>query len=262
MAARSRPSFGAWLWALWLSAPLVAQAQGSTCQEINLPRADHTGPGTVVTWDCARFEGEFAKGKLRKGRISYRDGEVLEGTFGDHDRLEGQGSRRFRDGTIQEGNFVRGGLVGEARITMPDGRRFQGDTLHGRPNGHGTLTHPDGSVDRGFFTPDGQPIGFIVRTMPDGSRLAGEFRAGKPFGDVVTARPDGSGEIRSHAWGGGPAAPASAPGSAGSPQTGAGSATTADAPLPSPSPQPATAPTQTIDEVQRAVRGLRGLFGR
>jgi len=237
--------------------PWDVGAAGTNCDPVPLPRDDFTGKGMELTWDCARFEGDFVKGRLQKGKVSFSDGEVREGTFSDGASLVGPGKRRLGDGTMQEGVFENGYLRdGEARITLPDGRVFEGWTRFGRPDGYGTVRHPDGSVDRGYLNPDGEPFGFVIRKRPDGSLYVGEYREGKPFGDMISARPDGTGEIQAFAWGGQPVKKAGdVPKSAG----------------PAPAPSGTEAPKkkdagdqakdQVINEVNRAFKGLKGVLG-
>lgn len=227
------------------------------CTEAPLPSDDFTGRGVLVTWDCARFEGEFVRGQLRKGRLSFADGSMREGNFVDG-VLSGPGKEREADGTLREGNFVRGGLQGEARFTYADGRVYEGATVYGRADGLGRVTYPDGTVERGYYTPAGL-IGQAVRTLPDESRTVGEYREGKPFGTHVLARKDGTGEVQHYAWGGqrvaqldeGPAGAAAAPDTAGD----------RDAPADGTKEKKKKKKSDVADEVNRAVRGLKDILG-
>lgn len=255
---------------LGLTVALPATAQQKDCKPIDLPRSDFTGKGTQLTWDCARFEGDFVKGRLRSGSVRFRDGEIKEGTFNEYLDLTGPGRHTLPDGTVREGVFVRGSLNGEGKVTFPDGRVFQGPTRYGRPDGRGKMTHKDGAIEEGAFANDGSPFGFVLRTNPDGSRIVGEYRVGKPFGRFVLARPDGTGEVTHYAWGG-----TLLDGPAGTPPTAQAASKSAE-----PASQPATPQTppaksaaqpaesagaaagQVADEVGRAIRGLRGIFGR
>jgi len=237
--------------------PWIAHAADRECTEVPLPREDFTGRGTLVTWDCARFEGEFVRGQLRQGRVTFADGDMREGNFVDG-VLTGPGKLRQPNGTLEEGNFVGGMLQGDARLTYPDGRVYQGQTVFGRANGLGRVTYPDGTNERGFYTPEGL-IGLALRTLPDGTRVAGEYRDGKPFGNHVVARPDGTGEIQSYAWGGqrvaraGDAAPGSGATPAAAPEPGK--------PVTGEKDKTKKKASDVADEVNRAVRGLKGILG-
>ena len=270
--------------ALVLITAAEASAQGNQkCTPIALPSDNFTGKGVELTWDCARFEGDFVKGRLQKGTVTSGDGEVKQGSFDRYIELHGPGRHRLRNGTVREGSFENGTLNGEAKITFPDGRAFSGRVRFGRPNGQGRIVHPDGAYEDGFFYGEGQPFGFVLRTNPDGSRQAGEYRDGKPFGKFVLARRDGTGEVSYYDWGGvalaGPATAAgetvaaTAPAAAKTTASPAGSVSSAPpmptpTPTPTPAAQPAAAPqaapsaAQVAEEVGRAVRGLRRLFGQ
>ena len=276
--------------ALLLTAALGTAHAQKKCTSIDLPRDDFTGKFSMLTWDCARFEGDFVKGRLQKGTITYGDGESKEGSFTTYGELQGPGKRRQKDGTLQEGNFTRDSLHGQAKLTFPDGRVYSGPVRYARANGIGRVTYPDGAFEEGSFSGDEVvPFGFVLRTNADGSRLAGEYRAGKPFGKFVLARRDGTGEVTYYDWGGArlagpPDAAGTAP--AASSATAAPASVTqaapaerappaAAAPSPAPAQQPAApsaadsiaagaskAAGQVADEVGRAVRGLRSIFGQ
>ena len=240
--------------ALVLITAAQASAQGNQkCTPIALPSAGFTGKGMQLTWDCARFEGDFVKGRLQKGTMTFGDGEVKQGSFDRNVELHGPGRHKLSNGTIREGTFENGTLNGEAKITFPDGRAFSGRVRYGRPNGLGRIVHPDGAYEDGSFYDEGRAFGFVLRTNPDGSRQAGEYREGKPFGKFVLARRDGSGEVSYYDWGGvalaGPATAAgetvaaTAPAAARTTTVPAGSVSSATPPAaPAPAAQPPAPP--------------------
>jgi len=63
-------------------------------------------------------------------------------------------------------------------ITYPDGSRYEGPVLNGKPHGGGTMTYPDGRHYTGPFL-DGKPDGFGLMTYPDGQAKKVEWRDGQ-----------------------------------------------------------------------------------
>ena len=69
----------------------------------------------------------------------------------------------------------------KASLTLPDGKRFEGELRDGLPHGAGIVTSPDGTRYEGEFR-EGKMHGQGVVSHPDGIRYAGEFRDGEPMG--------------------------------------------------------------------------------
>jgi hypothetical protein len=153
--------------------PYSAPAQASAPQNsgecaVQLP--PENGTGVAVRSNCTRYEGMFANGALEKGKISYRDGRVTEGTF------------------------ARGQQYGPGKLTWKDGRRYEGMFVEGRSNGFGVFVAADGTESRGWFEPGVNLAGIGTRKNPDGSMLVGEFVEGKPSKKMVLVK-DGKAEI-------------------------------------------------------------------
>jgi len=121
-------SFGA---AFVMSCPLGVVAED--CKQIKLKSPD--GKGVMVDGACARYEGEFRKGKLHgKGKITESDGRITEGIFR-FGQLYGPGKIIYEDGRLAEGHFINGYLSGQGRYVWKDGRSFEGTFLTGRQAG-------------------------------------------------------------------------------------------------------------------------------
>jgi len=180
------------------------------------------GRGVFVRSDCARFEGQF------------------EGH-----QLSGPGRVTYRDGRVMEGHFENSRLNGKGVATWPDGRRYQGYFREGRSFGFGEYTDSEGSLFKGKFVPGAKLIGWGTRRSRDGSTLVGEFRGGEPFGRMLLVKADGSREEMTFAF---PAAAAAAQPSPSAEQK--------------PRESPATSITKPLEDVNSAVRTLRGIFGK
>jgi hypothetical protein len=104
---------------------------------------------TQVFPDGDVFYGEFANGKLRRGKLESRQPGsecVYQGGFVD-ERKHGQGKETLPDGTTYEGEFNQGRRVGRGRLTLPDGEWFEG-LFDGETKIDGTWTHqfPNGDL--------------------------------------------------------------------------------------------------------------------
>lgn len=262
--------------ALLLAVPLTALAANATgCTQVDLPRPDFTGRATAQYRDCERRQGDFVKGRLVKGTVSYGDGQVKEGEFDENLYLSGPGRRRYANGMVVEGRFFSGDAKGQGKITYPDGKVYEGRLERSRPGGYGKFIYSDGTFERGYVTPDGNLFGFVVRKQPDGTWVAGEYREGKRFGDFVVSRPDRTAEVLTYEWGGrqvvkgaGGSAAATPPARpvSSAPVAPAQAAVKPPAQAPAPPAAPGSAASlpspPVVDEVNRAVQGLRGLFGK
>jgi hypothetical protein len=221
-----------------LSLSAAASAQG--CPEKKT--APQTGTGSATAPDCSQMSGNFRNGMLHgQGKISRPDGMVEQGEFM-RGRLWGKGTVTYSDGRIAEGEFVEGRLSGQGKLTWPDGRMHEGMFYRGRAAGPGRYRNEKGEISEGMFDGRGQLNGRGIRTLPDGTKTYGEFRDNNPVGIVTVVKPDGSEEQRSI-----DVATASQAGS--TRPAGAGDAAPGGA-------------AQTIQEIDRAVRSLRGIFGK
>jgi len=215
---------------------------GQSCPQQRLKSPN--GPGVMVDVACNRYEGEFLNGRLHgRGKITRHNGDTEDGIF-QNGYLSGAGVLSRPDGVRQEGIFVNGSLRS------------------------GRYRDEHGVISEGVFPYARQIRGFGIRTWPDGTKLVGEFRNGRPAGPMHVEWPDGTVEKRTYEISGGrdtkPVPGESLP--------------TVAAPRPAAAPQqPAAAPArppqqtdsgsgpspgQVGNEINRAIRDLKSIFGR
>jgi hypothetical protein len=249
---------------------LPAGAAGQPCQP--QPLTSPNGPGHLVDIGCNRYEGEFRNGKLQGlGSIHFASGVKAEGEFF-AGRLFGKGKVTEARGRVLEGDFVDGRLSGAGSIVWPGGQRYDGMLFENEPRGLGKFRTDDGTLYEGMFGPGSKLYGFGTIRKVDGSRLVGEFRGDTPVGRVAYIGADGSTELRTYdirgrikdRQAGRPASPTAAAASPVASGTPAPSAPVAAPPSPENKPDSGAGPAagQVFDEVNRTVRGLRGLFGK
>lgn len=66
----------------------------------------------------------------------------------------------------------------DSPITYPDGSRYQGAQLNGKPHGYGTMYYPDGSYYQGLWEA-GNRHGVGMMIYPDGRQEEWEWRDGQ-----------------------------------------------------------------------------------
>lgn len=105
----------------------------------------------IMKFDLKRevHEGEFFHRNLVKGKKTFRDGGVMEGSY---------------DGF---GDFQNGMAT---NVSRPEGWKYTGPYHNGKPNGEGEVSLPDGGVWKGKFK-DGLPEGEGVLTLENGTRF-------------------------------------------------------------------------------------------
>lgn len=150
--------------------------------------------------------------------------------------------------TRYEGTFQNGYLFGQGKAAFADGRRYEGQFYSSRSVGRGVLTLPDGTVDEGKFQRGGKLHGWGTRRLPDGATLVGEFREGEPFGALLKVKPDGTQEVVQFSTPERPSATTQPPSQNASAQAPAGD-------------KPKDTVNKAVEEVNKKLRGLRGLIG-
>lgn len=253
-------SFVAAAWLVGLVVPGSVAAQ-QECPELRL--SSPNGPGVIQRRHCTRVEGTFRDGRLQgPGKIT-NPNSVEEGEFS-RGRLWGRGKITWREGRSSEGEFVDGRLSGTGRVVFnaAGDQWHEGMFFNGSPSGPGRKRDARGELSEGMFDSSGNLQGRGIRTFPDGSKLYSQFRDGLPVGEGVLVKADGTEERRVHNMYGRLESPAAVATPTPSSQQPATPAPTAQQPPAAPPASNAPSPTQVIQEVDRAVRGLRGLIGR
>lgn len=243
-----------------LALPHIAPAQ--QCQEQRLASPD--GYGVLVKSNCERHEGDFRSGMLHgKGKITRPNYRTEEGDFL-RNRLWGNGKITYQDNRVAEGQFVDGRMSGVGKLTWPDGRFHEGLFHNGSPAGPGRFRSHHGEIFEGMFESAGALEGRGVMTKTDGTKTIGEFRGNRPVGEVIVIRPDGSEEKQTYTWNHqlvrAPAATDAERPPSEQPKSREKAASKADDPQHQKGASPDAG--QVIQEVDRALRGLRGIFGK
>ena len=132
-------------------------------------------------------EGESSdKSKLNKASVpeiqnhqkrevlKYPNGFVYEGEMAGG-QPHGQGKITLRDGKVFEGEFVNGVLQGQPRTLTTLWYHYEGDVLNGEPHGMGKKTLRNGQVWEGEYCESAR-VGKGKIIHPDGKVVEGEFR--------------------------------------------------------------------------------------
>lgn len=85
----------------------------------------------------AVFEGQFTRGQISNGTLTYKNGDKYVGFFSNF-QPSGEGVMSYTDGRILRGQFDN--ESGKGHIFWPDGRQFQGTWKLGLPHGEGRMT--------------------------------------------------------------------------------------------------------------------------
>ena len=153
----------------------------------------------VMTWtNGSKFEGEFCKGRRRKGTYTYSDGSIYKGEYLD-DLRHGKGVMTWTNGSKFEGEFCKGNLK-KGTYTYPDGAIYKGEYLNDLRHGKGVMTFPNGSIYEGEFS-EGMHHGKGVMTWPDGIVFDGEWRDNEYNGTGILTLQNGEQYLRTFTQG-------------------------------------------------------------
>ena len=134
------------------------------------------------------YEGEMqdwyfnGQGKEFKGDTLVYEGEFKDGLY--HGKgLYVQGENRY------QGDFIKGELSGEGKVTDAQGSVYEGEVKGWMPNGQGVRTDSQGNVLKGtfansFMEGEGEYLGI------DGTHYKGNFQYGQYDGEGVLSKPD------------------------------------------------------------------------
>ncbi|QED23552.1 MORN repeat-containing protein [Candidatus Deianiraea vastatrix] len=130
---------------------------------------NQSNPVTTVTKlkDCF-FEIERKIDALRdRGRFVYDNGDYFDGEFsitslGLNKCVAYNGRKKFPDGSIYEGEFLKDKKHGKGKLILSDGSIYEGEFLKDKKHGKGKLTLPDGLMYEGEFQDDDLICGRMI----------------------------------------------------------------------------------------------------
>lgn len=121
----------------------------------------------------------FVDGDLKNRTVTYGNGTVENGEFV-KGVLHGQAKRSYRSGLQEEGQFKNGKLNGEGSRTLPSGITEHGEFKDGKLNGQGLKAYPNGKVDEGLFH-HGVLVTPISKSIPKMKVAAAEEKKENPL---------------------------------------------------------------------------------
>jgi hypothetical protein len=144
------------------------------------------GPGTYRAASGWRYEGVFLQGEMTELGVLYAEnGDVLR-------REEDIFAFVSAQGWAYAGGLDERGQTGKGKFVFPDGSVYEGDFLRGLADGQGSYTAPNGeSVYTGGFRA-GLFEGRGIYMNPEGWRYEGGFSGGAFDGEGRITEKDGT----------------------------------------------------------------------
>jgi hypothetical protein len=159
---------GDWIHGRWTGYGRLSNGDGDF-YEGGLKNDHKHGTGIMRFADGRVFEGEYIRGQMIQGKMTYQDGSVYGGSWVDGMR-HGRGKCIFVDGSEYEGEFREGNFHGHGKMTWNDGGWYVGEWCDGEMHGKGKEIRPDGSLRHDGEWSRGQPI----RSANDSRRRRGQ----------------------------------------------------------------------------------------
>lgn len=165
------------------------------------------GQGIYIHQNGAVYVGEFSKGEIHgNGVCFYEDGSKYQGEW--RNRFpDGTGTKSYPDGKEISGQWEKGQPLDDSgrlvtsffqRDDYEETTAIQSGCIFGNcENGEGTYAYPDGSKYVGFFL-RGKPNSRGTFYYPNGDRYVGSFKNGLPDGEGRLY--DSNGEITEGTW--------------------------------------------------------------
>jgi len=147
---------GDWIHGRWTGHGRLSNGDGDF-YEGGLKNDHKHGTGTMKFADGRIFEGEYIRGQMIQGKMTYQDGSVYGGSWVDGMR-HGRGKCIFVDGSEYEGEFREGNFHGQGKMTWNDGGWYIGEWSEGEMHGKGKEIRPDGSLRHDGQWSRGQPL--------------------------------------------------------------------------------------------------------
>ena len=147
---------GDWIHGRWTGYGKLSNGDGDF-YEGGLKNDHKHGTGIMKFADGRVFEGEYIRGQMIQGKMTYQDGSIYGGSWVDGMR-HGRGKCIFVDGSQYEGDFREGNFHGHGKMTWNDGGWYVGNWCNGEMDGLGKEVRPDGSLRHDGKWSGGQPI--------------------------------------------------------------------------------------------------------
>jgi len=163
---------GDWIHGRWTGFGRLSNGDGDF-YEGGLKNDHKHGTGIMRFADGRVFEGEYIRGQMIQGKMTYQDGSIYGGSWVDGMR-HGRGKCIFVDGSQYEGEFREGNFHGHGKMTWNDGGWYVGNWSNGEMDGRGKEVRPDGSLRHDGEWSGGQPI----RSVTDTRRRRQQLSAG------------------------------------------------------------------------------------
>ena len=91
----------------------------------NFKKGKKCGEGSLYKNNGDIIQGEFFEGKIKKGKIMFKNMDEYEGNFKD-EKMSGRGIYKYENGDIYEGFFENNLFNGEGKMTKKDGEVKKG----------------------------------------------------------------------------------------------------------------------------------------
>ena len=91
----------------------------------NFKKGKKSGEGSLYKNNGDIIEGEFFDGKIKNGKIMFKNMDIYEGSFKD-EKMSGRGIYKYENGDIYEGFFENDLFNGEGKITKKNGEVNKG----------------------------------------------------------------------------------------------------------------------------------------
>jgi len=147
---------GDWIHGRWTGFGRLSNGDGDF-YEGGLKNDHKHGTGIMRFADGRVFEGEYIRGQMIQGKMTYQDGSIYGGSWVDGMR-HGRGKCIFVDGSQYEGEFREGNFHGHGKMTWNDGGWYVGNWSNGEMDGRGKEVRPDGSLRHDGEWSAGQPV--------------------------------------------------------------------------------------------------------
>jgi hypothetical protein len=147
---------GNWIHGRWNGHGRISNGDGDF-YEGGLKNDHKHGTAVMRFADGRVFEGEYIRGQMIQGKMTYQDGSVYEGCLADGMR-HGHGKYIFIEGSKYEGEFEKGHIQGRGQMIWNDGGWYLGEFFEGEMHGNGMEIRPDCSLRHDGEWSRGHPI--------------------------------------------------------------------------------------------------------